>query len=361
MGKAGATLACLSGGNVVGIRWHQVQRNKNEEEVEMARSFVRYSENGTPKWGELAGPAPKHPDDIVSVNVLKHEFVTIAQLVEALDSGDQLEINPEPVQFSARSILSPVTNDVTVICQGLNYSDHSSDDAGITVRKNNLLFSKAASSLCGPYDKVIKPAGVEMLDYEIEVGVILRRSLDEGAVVTSENLGEYLAGVVLCNDISARDVMFGNTYMQWMQGKSYRTFLPAGPVFYWLEKDEVVEALENLKISLTWRDEVRQTGVTSQMIFKPTETLTFIATIMNLGLGDLLVTGTPGGVIAKGTPRINEILKEYMLDDATRRALFTEEAHATVSDFMQVGDLMTSEMSDERGKGFLGGQYTEVG
>lgn len=326
----------------------------------MARSFIRYNDNGSPRWGELDGAAPKRPADAVRLRPLAAAPASTAHLLKALDQGEDLGGAATTVEVTGATLLSPVTSEAAVVCQGLNYMSHSAGDADIHSRKDNLIFFKASSTLCGPYDEVVKPANVEMLDYEVEVGLVMRRALKAGDVVTPGNIGKYVAGVVLCNDISARDVMFGATYMQWSHGKSYRTFLPAGPVFYWLEEGEVAEALEHLRIKLSWRDQQRQEGVTSQMIFKPAETLTFLATFMDLKAGDLLLTGTPGGVIAKGTPKINQILKDFLLDDGQRRPLFVAEAHATVSDFIQVGDVLVTGMVDERTNVDLGGQYSRV-
>lgn len=326
----------------------------------MARSFIRYSSKGTPRWAELAGAAPHHPDDKVSLNPLSTAIGALTELVAMLEAGEDLGREAASVEIKAADILSPVTSDALCLCQGMNYFSHTIGDGGVHVRKKNLLFVKASSSLCGPYDDVIKPGEVQMLDYEIEMGVIMRKPLGQNDKVTEDNIGDYLAGTVLCNDISARDTMFGMTYLQWLKGKSFRTFLPTGPVFYWLEKDEVAAALENFRIKLSWRDKERQNGVTSDMIFKPVETLNYIADFMDMKQGDLLLTGTPGGVIAKGTPPINQMLADFLLDDEKRYDAFVAEAHATVSDFMQVGDVMTAAMSDERTDLDLGGQHTVV-
>lgn len=327
----------------------------------MARSFIRYSDNNTPRWGELAGAAPKLPTDQVILYPLAPGIgTTTAELVAQLDAGSSLGRSGETVTIAASQILSPVTTDSLALCQGMNYFSHTIGDGGVHVRKKNLLFVKASSSLCGAYDDVIKPPEVQMLDYEIEVGFIMRKPLGKDDKITADNIGDYLAGAVLCNDISARDTMFGMTYLQWLKGKSFRTFLPTGPVFYWLEKSEVAAALDNFRISLSWRNVERQNGVTSDMIFKPVETLNYIADFMDMKQGDLLLTGTPGGVIAKGTPTINGMLQEFLLDDEKRTEAFVAEAHATVSDFMQPCDLMTAEMVDERTGLSLGGQYSIV-
>jgi len=119
-------------------------------------------------------------------------------------------INPE--------ILSPITSDSTLVCQGLNYSEHAAEAQQHT-RRSNLIFAKASSSLTGPYSPIVRPTDVELLDYEVEIGLVLRTELTADAHVSNENIGHYVAGVVLCNDVSARDTMFGASFLQWFPSR----------------------------------------------------------------------------------------------------------------------------------------------
>jgi 2-keto-4-pentenoate hydratase/2-oxohepta-3-ene-1,7-dioic acid hydratase in catechol pathway len=264
----------------------------------VASMIVRYEVQGLLRWGVLTSPAPTNPDDAIEVIEVPTEVVTTSALLATLES-DPLSVNRGiRVPLIARDLLSPITANSTLLCQGLNYWAHAAE-AGHRERKQNLLFAKASSSLSGPYDDIVRPAGVELLDYEVEVGIVLRKDLTAGTVVDDDNIGSYVAGVVLCNDVSARDVMFGATFLQWFQGKSYRTFCPTGPVLYLLDEPEVAKTVANLEISLTYKEAVRQSANTSQLIYKPAETLTHVATIMDLRRGDVILTGTPGGVILR--------------------------------------------------------------
>jgi fumarylacetoacetase-like protein len=94
-----------------------------------------------------------------------------------------------------------VTPDASLICQGLNYASHA-QEAHHADRKSNLLFSKAGSSITGPYDNVVRPREAELLDYEVEFALVMRRQLGQDAHIDETNIGEYVAGVVLCNDVS---------------------------------------------------------------------------------------------------------------------------------------------------------------
>ena len=100
-----------------------------------------------------------------------------------------------------------------------------------------MIFSKADSSLCGAYTEIIRPAHVQLLDYEIELGLVIGTEITEPVEVTDENLHQFVAGLVIFNDVSARDVQL--LQGQWLKGKSYRTFGPTGPYFYLLDQDEM--------------------------------------------------------------------------------------------------------------------------
>ncbi|MCB4861521.1 fumarylacetoacetate hydrolase family protein [Sphingobium fuliginis ATCC 27551] len=324
----------------------------------MALMIVRYDEGAGPRWAVLTGDAPEGPVDRVEGRGIASGAKTLGELIGAIEAAPDLTATGEAVRFAASALLSPVTPDATLICQGLNYDEHAAE-AGHHVRKENLLFAKASSSLCGAYADIVRPKGVELLDYEVEVGIVLRRPLEAGTTVTAGNLGSYLAGVVLCNDVSARDTMFGASFMQWFQGKSYRTFCPAGPVFYLLEPEEVAATVDNLELSLTYDGKVRQSANTGQLIYKPAETLTQIAAIMDLKPGDMVLTGTPGGVIAQGTPGLIELLKTNLLNDAARRDGMRVEMK-TLGRFLQPGDELNLTLRDGVSGMSLGGQRSRI-
>jgi 2-keto-4-pentenoate hydratase/2-oxohepta-3-ene-1,7-dioic acid hydratase in catechol pathway len=326
----------------------------------MAVMILRYLDDaGVLRWGRLASQPPTAPEDVIDVIDLALDgSASTGELISEFDRNPEAFEGGQRKPIKAKSLQSPVTSDATLICQGLNYSDHAAE-AGHQQRKQNLLFGKASASLSGPYDDILRPAGVELLDYEVEVGIVLRTKLGIGAAVDDSNIGSYVAGVVLCNDVSARDVMFAASFMQWYQGKSYRTFCPAGPVLYLMTPSEVAVTLENLEISLSYQGEQRQHTVTSQLIYKPAETLTQIALITDLRVGDMVLTGTPGGVIAQGTPKLIEILKTHLLDD-TRRLDEMRIEMKNLANFLQPGEFVSLTMRDLHAGIDLGGQYSVI-
>ena len=320
----------------------------------MAQLIVRFEEAGGIGWGRLVSPPPTLPTDTLEIAVIASNASTTGDLIAELDRDPDLADFGRLKTISAAQLLSPVTSNATLICQGLNYRDHAAE-AGHHARKDNLIFAKAGSSLCGPYADIVRPEGVELLDYEVEVGVVLRRDISSGTVVDQYNVGSYVAGVVLCNDVSARDVMFGASFLQWHRGKSYRTFCPAGPVLCLFEPSEVAPALEAIEIKLDCNGETRQSANSADLIYKPAETLTELAEIMDLRRGDMILTGTPGGVIAQGTPRLIEIFKTHLLDDAIRRDEMRQELSSRYR-FLEHGDTLRLRMRDLRSGLELGGQ-----
>jgi 2-keto-4-pentenoate hydratase/2-oxohepta-3-ene-1,7-dioic acid hydratase in catechol pathway len=322
----------------------------------MAQMLIRYVSAGQIRWGQLTGPAPEAANDAVDVRPFKANPESTCELITILGGKWEFEKTVERIQASA--LLSPVTNDSQLICQGLNYQEHAAE-AQHGKRRSNLIFSKASSSLTGPFAPIRRPPEVQLLDYEVEIGLILRTAVDEGVEVTDANIGDYVAGVVLCNDVSARDTMFGASFLQWFHGKSYRTFCPAGPVFYWLSPQEVSPTLNSLSIKLWLNDDLRQSASSAQLIYKPAETLTHLARYMDLRSGDMLLTGTPGGVTSPASPILVDILKIHLMADGPRRdALRVEMTKGRP--FMKPGDVVKATLHDDHRGTFVGGLANPV-
>jgi len=321
----------------------------------MAHVLVRYHSVGEPSWGQLTGPAPLSANDIVEVQPLKGNPKTIRELIAL--SSDRWEFG-KTLRIGASQLVSPVTPDSRLVCQGLNYQEHAAE-AQHAARRSNLIFAKASSSLNGPFAPIVRPPEVELLDYEVEIGLVLRTALTAGVEVTDANIGTYVAGVVLCNDVSARDTMFGASFLQWFHGKSYRTFCPAGPVFYSLSPEEVSATLNGLSIKLWLNDELRQSAASAQLIYKPAETLAHLARYLDLDGGDMLLTGTPGGVTSPASPKLVEILKTHLMaDDARRDALRIEMTKGRP--FMKAGDVVKATLHDDLHGRALGGQANTI-
>ena len=149
----------------------------------------------------------------------------------------------------------------------------------------NTIFTKASSCLAGPHDDVVRPAHVQLLDYEIELGLVMKRSVTKARAITPDNLHEVLAGVTIVNDVSARDVQLPQ--MQFYKGKSYRSFGPAGPVLLLLDASEWKRWPE-LRMRLSVNGKVRQETLCGDMLFAPHQTLSELSALQDLHAGDLI-------------------------------------------------------------------------
>ncbi len=267
------------------------------------------------------------------------------QPIENVDSKDVL-------------LLSPVTAPCQIICQGKNYLDHILETGVNPKNKDfNLLFTKAASALAPPIGEVQRPQGVKLLDYELELGLVIGRALTKPTEIKDDNLSDFVAGLVMANDISARDVQIPER--QWFKGKSFRGFCPVGPILYLLEPKDFSH-LFNLELQLTVNGEKRQQANTKQLLHRPAETLAEISKIFDLRPGDLVLTGTPGGVAMKVKPKSwwQEML-DINKSDKEKFAAFVEE-QARSPRYLRDGDQIESSIRSPDGEIDLGVQRVRV-
>ncbi|XVH33435.1 fumarylacetoacetate hydrolase family protein (plasmid) [Haloferacaceae archaeon DSL9] len=186
----------------------------------------------------------------------------------------------------AAKLLAPVAEPGQLICVGLNYHDHA-EEQNEEIPDRPLLFTKSPSSVTNPGDPIIHPADVEQVDYEVELGIVIgRRARD----VDADEAEEYVAGYTVVNDVSARDAQFADG--QFFRGKSYESFAPMGPTMV------TPDAIDPSELAVTCRvnGEPKQTSNTSQFIFDVGEVISYVSGIAELRPGDVISTGTPGGV-----------------------------------------------------------------
>ncbi|HEY7266023.1 MAG TPA: fumarylacetoacetate hydrolase family protein [Trebonia sp.] len=192
-----------------------------------------------------------------------------------------------PVLASEADFAPVVTNPSKVICVGLNYRTHI-EETGRELPKYPTLFAKFADTLMGPNDDLAIPAVSDRVDWEAELGVIIGRPVYRAD--TAEAAGA-IAGYTVCNDVSMRD--FQRRTLQWLAGKMFQNSTPAGP--YLVTPDEVDDA-RDLEIGCEVDGEVMQLARTSDLLFKPADIVAYVSQAITLRPGDLLLTGTTGGV-----------------------------------------------------------------
>jgi len=181
----------------------------------------------------------------------------------------------------------PIERPGKIVCVGLNYRDHA-EEQGAELPNEPLLFAKWPSSLIGPGEPIVIPPIVTRADYEAELGVVIGERVKG---VSKENAFEAVRGYLCANDVSARDLQFGDG--QWTRGKSVDTFCPIGPLL--VPAAEVPDP-HALRIRCTVSGEVLQDSTTANLIFGVDEVIAFASQAITLQAGDLILTGTPAGV-----------------------------------------------------------------
>jgi 2-keto-4-pentenoate hydratase/2-oxohepta-3-ene-1,7-dioic acid hydratase in catechol pathway len=209
--------------------------------------------------------------------------------------------DPERIRRDGRSIaelhlLAPVPHPGKVVAIGRNYREHAAEE-GAEQPSAPLIFAKFASSVIGPDDDVRwDPALTGQVDYEAELAVIIGARTRR---VPVERALDFVFGYTCLNDVSARDLQFGDG--QWTRGKSLDTFCPMGPSV--VTADELGDA-GDLAISCTVNGELRQSARTSDLFFGVAQIVSHCSQAFTLEPGDVIATGTPAGVGAFRTPPV---------------------------------------------------------
>lgn len=181
-----------------------------------------------------------------------------------------------------------------VICVGLNYASHI-DEMKMKRPAYPTLFSKFTDALLAPNDDIVKPAEVAKLDWESELTVVIGTEIHRATLEEAENA---IAGFTVMNDSSCRDWQFRTE--EWLQGKNWDSLTPVGPIM--VTPDELGGVRPSLRITSTVNGELMQDGITSDLVFDPVELVQYISQFIRLRPGDLIATGTPGGVGMAQTP-----------------------------------------------------------
>jgi 2-keto-4-pentenoate hydratase/2-oxohepta-3-ene-1,7-dioic acid hydratase in catechol pathway len=191
--------------------------------------------------------------------------------------------------LAGKRVGAPVARPWKVLGIGLNYADHARE-SGMAIPAEPVMFMKASNTVIGPYDDVLIPRGSLKTDWEVELGVVIGRTvryLDDQAKALS-----YVAGYCVSNDVSERAFQLERGG-QWDKGKSAETFNPLGP---WLVTSDEVPDPQNLPLTLDVNGKRMQTGNTRTMVFDVRHLVWYLSQFMVLEPGDVITTGTPPGV-----------------------------------------------------------------
>jgi 2-keto-4-pentenoate hydratase/2-oxohepta-3-ene-1,7-dioic acid hydratase in catechol pathway len=185
------------------------------------------------------------------------------------------------------ALYPPIMRPSKIICLILNYESHAAEQ-NREPPKHPVAFSKAPSALSGPFDEIVIRPGVEQVDAEAELAVVIGR---EGTMIDTSEALDYVAGYMAFNDVSARKIQIEDR--QFFRGKSFDTFAPCGP---WLVTPDELGDPHELSIIQRLNGEVMQESNTKELIFTVPEIISFLSQGLTLVPGDIIATGTPGGV-----------------------------------------------------------------
>ncbi|GAA2484715.1 fumarylacetoacetate hydrolase family protein [Streptomyces longisporus] len=202
----------------------------------------------------------------------------------------------ERLPLAGASLAPLVPHPNKIVCLGLNYATHIKE-MGRPTPTHPTLFAKYDGSLIGANDDIHMPPVSDDLDWEAELGVVVGRS---GRHVPREKALEHVAGYTVANDVTVRD--WQHRTREFLSGKTFEATTPVGPVL--VTPDELPPGASGLDISCSVDGRTMQISNTADLLFDVADTIAYVSTIITLLPGDLILTGTPGGVGAGRDPKV---------------------------------------------------------
>jgi 2-keto-4-pentenoate hydratase/2-oxohepta-3-ene-1,7-dioic acid hydratase in catechol pathway len=235
---------------------------------------------------------PESPDDPLrwldlDAPWLEAARVVVAEIVSDAKAAARLEQRGSLHEAGSLTLGAPVPRPGKILCIGLNYRDHAAE-SGKPIPARPILFSKFPTAVIGPEAPIVLPHASAQVDYEAELGVVIGRRAKR---IARERALDHVAGYLNVNDVSARDLQFGDG--QWQRGKSCDTFAPMGP---WLVTSDEIADPGHLEIRLRLNGAAMQQSSTSNLIFGVPDLIAFLSETITLEPGDVIATGTPAGV-----------------------------------------------------------------
>jgi 2,4-diketo-3-deoxy-L-fuconate hydrolase len=313
----------------------------------MPLNVMHFKHQGRAQWGVVRNGV---------ITPIPGDFATTADFISSNPVHSLVALDGPPLRESEVELLSPITRNQQFVCQGANYRQHMIESGmDPDVKKYNMIFTKSPACIVPANSEVVRPKQVQFLDYEIELGLVLKRGIETRQAITDQNLHEYVAGLVIVNDYSARDIQIPQ--MQFYKGKSFRTFGPVGPYLCLLEPADM-PLLKALQLKLTVNGEVRQNDNTCNLVYGPAETLTELSGVHDLHAGDLLATGTPAGC-ALSVPSPVKMRIVALLPERKKWELFLK-IQARRPHYLKQGDVVEASIQSADGVINLGIQHNRV-
>lgn len=277
------------------------------------------------------------------------ELLADRAAIDAAGSGDGVSVD-------GLDLVSPVTRPCRVVAQMTNFESHVKDAGMDPATVPLTFFRKSSASISGPFADVVKPSHVRFLDYEVEIGLVIGRDIPVGTTLTDGNLADYVAGLVVTNDVSARDIQLPQT--QFYEAKSYPTFTPVGPALVLIDGDELTR-FGDLRLRLSVSGDERQNAlVEGDMLYRPLQALQSLSRFQDLAAGDLILTGTPVGTALSAPPKPIEIIGHLLPPALKWKAFFSSQSKNVK--YLKDGDVIEATVATDDGAIDLGTQRMRV-
>ncbi|MCV7169402.1 fumarylacetoacetate hydrolase family protein [Mycobacterium manitobense] len=262
----------------------------------------------------------------------------------------------ESVPLADLELLSPVTAPCRVVAQMTNFESHVKDSGMDPKTVPLTFFRKSSASISGPFADIVRPSHVRFLDYEVEIGLVIGRDIPVGTRLSEADLPGAIAGLVITNDVSARDIQLPQT--QFYEAKSYPTFTPVGPELVLVDADEL-KRFGDLRLRLSVNGEERQNAlVEGDMLYRPLQALQSLTRFQDLAAGDLVLTGTPAGTALSAPPKPIEIIGSLLPPAVKWKAFFKRQA--ANPKYLRDGDVVEASVATDDGAVDLSTQRLRV-
>jgi 2-keto-4-pentenoate hydratase/2-oxohepta-3-ene-1,7-dioic acid hydratase in catechol pathway len=281
---------------------------------------------------------------------------TTRELLAQRDAIAAAATSAQSVSIDELNLVSPITAPCRVVAQMTNFESHVVDSNMDPATIPLTFFRKSSASISGPYDDIVKPGHVRLLDYEVEIGLVIGADVPVGTPVSELNIADYIAGLVVTNDVSARDIQLPQT--QFYEAKSYPTFTPVGPVLTLLNAQEL-RGFGDLRLTLSVNGEQRQNAlVEGDMIYRPLQALQSLSRFQTLAAGDLILTGTPAGTALSAPAKAIEIIGSLLPPAVKWKNFFKSQAKNPK--YLHDADLVEASVATDDGAIDLGTQRMKV-
>ncbi len=249
--------------------------------------LIRFGAPGQEKPGVIL-PGNRKVDVSEVVDDYNQRFFASNDSVNEINDWLKTNTHDLPIIKDSVRLGAPLQRPSKIVCIGLNYANHAKE-SGMSIPEEPIIFFKATSAICGPYDDLVLPRGGDKTDWEVELAVIIGK---EAKYVREETAMDHVFGYCLHNDYSERAFQLEQGG-QWVKGKSCDTFAPLGP---FIATREEIPDPHQLPLWLKLNNETLQDSNTSDLIFSIPHLVSYLSQFMTLLPGDIISTGTPEGV-----------------------------------------------------------------